>query len=154
MASVADNETQVVVAGEAYTCLDVADALGRDVQHGVVTERASVRRVGGRAASVVGEVSPETSGRVVDLVLLIGEVGRNLGALGRVVRIDVAERALERVVAGGCGRGVDAQVAANGRVQQLPLPVAWPAVVAGGTLALVAVAIPCLGHPGSEPVEE
>ena len=61
------------------------------------------------------------------LPLLAGIVRLNFGALSRIVCADVAEKALEGVVARRSRRNADLQVASNSRVQQLPLESAGPA---------------------------
>lgn len=66
MASVADDQAKVVVLGEENTSLDMSDGLGLDVEGREVATSARISRVGGRTASVVGEVCPQTGSRKID----------------------------------------------------------------------------------------
>lgn len=70
MASVSDNETEVVLLGEFDALLDVGCGLSHDGQHGIVTQGACVGRVGCWPAGVVGEVGPEASCRQFDPVVV------------------------------------------------------------------------------------
>lgn len=81
------------------------------------------------------------------LELLIVPVGRHLVALGGVVGVDVAQGALEGVVARRTRGDVDLKVAAHGMVELLPLAFVGPAIVPGGTLAGEAVTILLPQHP-------
>lgn len=66
MTSVADDQAKVVVLGEENTSLDVGNGLSLDVEGREVATRARISRVGGRTASVVGEVCPEASSWEID----------------------------------------------------------------------------------------
>lgn len=58
MASVADDQAQVVVLGKEDTSLDMGDGLSLDVEGREVAAGARISRVGGRPAGVVGGICP------------------------------------------------------------------------------------------------
>ena len=66
MASVTNDQAEVVVLGEENTSLDMSDGLSLDVQGKEVATSARISRVGGRPAGVVGEVCPKASSRKID----------------------------------------------------------------------------------------
>ena len=61
MAGVADDESQAVRPGKVDTGLDVVMGLGDDRINGIVAKCACFLRISGRAASIVGEVGPQSS---------------------------------------------------------------------------------------------
>jgi len=66
MAGVADDQAQIVLSRKVDTSLDVCGSPGGEDKNRIVSERAAVAGIGGGTASVVGEVSPETSGRQIN----------------------------------------------------------------------------------------
>lgn len=66
----------------------------------------------------------------------------NIGALSRIVGADVAEKALEGVVARRSRRNADVQVASNSCVQQVPLESAGPAWVTRIAFACIIGSVP------------
>ena len=68
VAGVAHDQAQVVLAGKVDAGLDVRGLGGGDHVDTIVAEGAGVGGVGGGTAGVVGEVGPETIGRLFDTV--------------------------------------------------------------------------------------
>jgi len=66
MAGVANNQTDIVLAGKIDTGLDMFLGRGRQDIDAVVAERARGGRVLGGTASLVGEVCPESGTRLLD----------------------------------------------------------------------------------------
>jgi hypothetical protein len=63
VARVADDQAQVVLAGEVDAGLNMGNGLGLDEDDWVVTEGAGIGGVRRRAAGVVGEVGPQAGRR-------------------------------------------------------------------------------------------
>lgn len=160
---VADDQPQVVSASKVHACFHVFVALCKDHVNSIVSERT--RRIGTacRSAGLVGIVSPQGRCRLVDSVYDISkrssfvvyhrlglnsrplcgiEVYCHIRACSLIIRADIPEWALVRVVAGSPRRNVDGKVATQGGIQSRPLFSFGPALIPNIALALVGVSIP------------